>query len=57
MGSGTTAKTSILNNRNWIGSEMSSEYCDIIEERVKKAVEEKRKEKEIEAPTLFNELN
>jgi len=56
-GSGTTSKMSILNNRNWIGSEISSEYCDIIEERVKKAWEEKRKEKEIEAPTLFNEQN
>jgi len=56
-GSGTTAKMSILNNRNWIGSEISNEYCDIIEERVKKALEEKRKEKEIESPTLFNELN
>ena len=43
MGSGTTAKMSILNNRNWIGSEISSEYCEIIEERVKKAWEEKRK--------------
>tara|TARA_R110000822_G_scaffold38346_1_gene106409 strand:- start:381 stop:1148 length:768 start_codon:yes stop_codon:yes gene_type:complete len=35
MGSGTTAKRAILNNRNWLGSEMSSEYCDIINERVK----------------------
>lgn len=26
MGSGTTAKMSILNNRNWIGSEISNEY-------------------------------
>lgn len=42
MGSGTTAKMSILNNRNWIGSELSSEYCQIIEERVKKAMEEKK---------------
>jgi DNA modification methylase len=57
MGSGTTAKMAILNNRKWIGSEISSEYCEIIEERVKKAWEEKRKEKENEAPTLFNELN
>ena len=40
MGSGTTAKMSILNNRNWIGSEISSEYCNIIEERIKKAWEE-----------------
>jgi len=53
MGSGTTAKMSILNNRNWIGSEISSEYCEIIEERVKKACEEKRKEKDLQAGTLF----
>ena len=53
MGSGTTAKMSILNNRNWIGSEISSEYCNIIEERVKKALEEKRKEKDLQAGTLF----
>lgn len=35
MGSGTTAKTAILNNRNYIGSEMSEEYCDIAEKRIK----------------------
>lgn len=35
MGSGTTAKMAILNGRNWIGSEISEEYCKIIEERVK----------------------
>lgn len=34
MGSGTTAKMSILNNRNWIGSEISSEYCDIANKRI-----------------------
>lgn len=34
MGSGTTAKMSILNNRNYIGSEISKEYCDIIHERL-----------------------
>lgn len=57
MGSGTTAKMSILNNRNWIGSEISSEYCNIIEERIKKAWEEKRKEKDLQAGTLFgNEM-
>lgn len=33
MGSGTTAKMSIINNRNWIGSEISSEYCNIIKKR------------------------
>ena len=55
MGSGTVAKMSILNNRNWIGSEISSEYCDIIEERVKKALEEKRKEKELTQNSLFGD--
>ena len=34
MGSGTTAKMAILNNRNWIGSEISEEYCKIIEQRL-----------------------
>jgi site-specific DNA-methyltransferase (adenine-specific) len=55
MGSGTVAKMSILNNRNWIGSEISSEYCNIIEERIKKALEEKRKEKDLQAGTLFGD--
>jgi site-specific DNA-methyltransferase (adenine-specific) len=32
-GSGTTIKMAIRNNRNWIGSEISSEYCEIIKER------------------------
>lgn len=53
MGSGTVAKMSILNNRNWIGSELSNEYCKIIEERIKKAWEEKRKEKDLQAQSLF----
>ena len=34
MGSGTTAKMAILNKRNWMGSEMSEEYCEIIEQRI-----------------------
>lgn len=34
MGSGTTAKMSVLNNRNFIGSEISSEYCIIANERI-----------------------
>ncbi len=53
MGSGTVAKMSILNNRNWVGSEISNEYCNIIEERIKKAWEEKRKEKDLQAQSLF----
>ena len=34
MGSGTTAKMARLLNRNWIGSEISKEYCDIANERI-----------------------
>jgi len=34
MGSGTTAKMSIINKRNWIGSEIAEEYCKIIERRI-----------------------
>jgi len=38
MGSGTTAKMAILNNRRFIGSEMSSDYCDIIKQRLKETI-------------------
>lgn len=34
MGSGTTAKMAKLNNRNFIGFEISKEYCDIANNRV-----------------------
>ena len=34
MGSGTTAKMAIKNNRNWIGSEIASEYCEIAKKRI-----------------------
>ena len=34
MGSGTTAKMAKLNNRNYIGSEISKEYCNIANERL-----------------------
>ena len=34
MGSGTTAKMAIINKRNWIGSEISEEYCRIAEKRI-----------------------
>ena len=34
MGSGTTAKMAKLNNRNYIGFEISKEYCDIAEKRI-----------------------
>ena len=35
IGSGTTAKMSILNNRNFIGSELSKEYYEIALNRIK----------------------
>lgn len=34
MGSGTTAVVCEKTNRNWIGSEISKEYCQIIEQRL-----------------------
>lgn len=34
MGSGTTAKMATLNNRNYIGSEISKEYYEIAEKRI-----------------------
>ena len=38
MGSGTTAKMAILNNRQYIGFDLSEEYCDIAEQRVAEAI-------------------
>ena len=37
LGSGTTAKMALLNNRNYIGSEISKEYCEIAEKRIAEA--------------------
>jgi DNA modification methylase len=34
MGSGTTAKMAHLQNRNWIGSEISKEYVELAEKRI-----------------------
>ncbi len=34
LGSGTTAKMAIMLKRNWIGSEISSEYYEIIQQRL-----------------------
>ena len=34
MGSGTTAKAAMLNDRRWLGSEISGEYVAIAEERI-----------------------
>lgn len=38
MGSGTTAKMSILNNRDFIGFEISEEYCDIANKRISEII-------------------
>ncbi len=38
MGSGTTAKMAHLQNRNWIGSEISKEYCDIANKRIERVL-------------------
>jgi len=35
MGSGTAAKMAMINKRNYIGSEISKEYCEIAEQRLK----------------------
>jgi len=35
VGSGTTAKMAVLNKRNFIGSEISKDYCDIAEKRLR----------------------
>ena len=37
LGSGTTAKMALLNNRNYIGFEISKEYCEIATDRIKDA--------------------
>lgn len=38
MGSGTTAKMALLNNRKFIGFEISSEYCEIAKQRLEESV-------------------
>ena len=40
-GSGTTAKMAKVNNRSYIGFEISEEYCNIANERIRKALAEK----------------
>ena len=41
MGSGTTAIACINTNRNYIGFELDKHYCDIANERIQKALDEK----------------
>jgi len=39
-GSGTTCKMAYLNNRNYLGFDISKEYCDIAIDRIKNAVKQ-----------------
>lgn len=42
MGSGTTAKMALKNERDFIGFELSQEYCDIAEKRISPWIEQTR---------------
>tara|TARA_R110000868_G_scaffold100115_2_gene275305 strand:+ start:1100 stop:1762 length:663 start_codon:yes stop_codon:yes gene_type:complete len=42
MGCGTTAKIAIINKRKWIGSEVSSEYCDITHKRLNQYITQQK---------------
>jgi len=53
MGSGSTMVACVSTKRNGIGIELDETYYKLAEKRVG----EKRKEKELQAPTLFNEQN
>ena len=57
MGVGATCIASLLSNRQYIGVELDENYFKIAEERINKAWEEKRNEKDLQAGTLFgNEM-
>ena len=38
MGSGTTGKMAVLNNRNFIGTEIDEGYMEIAKERIENAL-------------------
>ena len=42
MGSGTTAKMALLNNRKFIGFEIAEEYCEIARARIEEAQKQTR---------------
>ena len=42
MGSGTIAKMALVNNRRFIGSEISKEYCDEANRRIQSLLLQKR---------------
>lgn len=55
MGSGTTAKMALLNNRKFIGFEISEEYCKIANERISKIGPENSLK--TESPKVQNQLD
>lgn len=60
MGSGTTARVCVKMGRKFIGSEVSSDYCQVIEERLSSLIQyqpEEGTEQEAEPLTLFDLLN
>lgn len=60
MGSGTTARVCVKMGKKFIGSEVSSDYCQVIEERLSSLIQyqpEEGTEQEAEPLTLFDLLN
>ena len=57
MGSGTTAKMALLNNRHFIGFEISKEYCDIANKRISKIQSIPSNEKPTPLETSIKETN
>ena len=55
MGVGATCIASLLSNRQYIGVELDENYFKISEERIEKAWEEKRKEKDFNVITSFGD--
>lgn len=50
MGSGTVAKMAYLNNRNYIGFEISKKYCNIAEQRLRKYISTNSKQVALKFP-------
>jgi len=57
MGSGTTAKMALLNNRHFIGFEISKEYCKIANERISKIQSIPSNEKPTPVESSIEETN
>jgi site-specific DNA-methyltransferase (adenine-specific) len=55
MGSGTTGIACVKTNRNFVGCEIDKKYFNTSSERINKALEEKRKEKDLTQKTLFGD--